>query len=89
MSKEEEKSIKEEDLEALDKLIEAEARKAIAKQKVHCSHCGSTNVTYYVGQYLGVLYQCKDCGTINNFVIEDGVIGEKIREEYLEKRKKT
>lgn len=89
MSKEKEENIEgEEDFQALDKLIEEEARKAIARKRVYCSRCGSTNITYYIGQYLGSLYQCKDCGHINNFIIEDGLIGEKIREEYLEREKK-
>ncbi|MEM2934516.1 MAG: hypothetical protein QXQ02_07050 [Halobacteria archaeon] len=76
----------EEDFEALDRLIEAEAKEKKGKN-IYCSRCGSKDITYYIGQYLGSLYQCKECGHVDNFIIEDGLLGEKIREEYLKKQK--
>jgi predicted RNA-binding Zn-ribbon protein involved in translation (DUF1610 family) len=36
-----------------------------------CPQCGSNNVTYYMGLKLGVQYQCKDCGYIGSFIIEE------------------
>jgi uncharacterized Zn finger protein len=77
-----------EDFEALDRLIEAEAKEKRGKKiYIYCSRCGSKEVTYYIGQYLGSLYQCKECGHVDNFIIEDGLLGEKIREEYKKNKR--
>jgi predicted RNA-binding Zn-ribbon protein involved in translation (DUF1610 family) len=36
-----------------------------------CPQCGSRNVTYWLGLKAGCQYQCKDCGYIGAFVIEE------------------
>lgn len=35
-----------------------------------CPDCGSTSITYYMGLKTGLQYQCKDCGYVGSFIIE-------------------
>jgi rubredoxin len=51
-----------------------------------CPNCGSKNIDWVLPQTWSK-YECKDCGYIGVFVIEDGKISEKIREEYLKNLK--
>ena len=51
-----------------------------------CPRCGSTNIEWTLPQTWSK-WECKDCGYIGAFIIEDGKIAEKIREEYLKKQK--
>jgi len=52
-----------------------------------CPRCGSKNIEWVLPQDWSK-WECKDCGYIGVFVIEDGVIADKIREEYVKKREK-
>jgi predicted RNA-binding Zn-ribbon protein involved in translation (DUF1610 family) len=46
-------------------------RRALSKTVLICPQCGSRNVTYWLGLKAGCQYQCKDCGYIGAFVIEE------------------
>ncbi|MFH1012903.1 MAG: hypothetical protein V1769_00145 [Thermoplasmatota archaeon] len=48
----------------------------------------STNIDWVLPQDWS-RWKCKDCGYIGPLIIEDGRIGEKIREEYLKKHQRT
>jgi len=50
-----------------------------------CPNCGSTDIEWTLPQTWSK-WQCKNCGYIGVFIIEDGKIADKIREDY-EKRK--
>jgi hypothetical protein len=52
-----------------------------------CPNCGSTNIDWVLPQDWS-RWKCKDCGYIGPLIIEDGRIGEKIREEYLKKHQR-
>ncbi len=52
-----------------------------------CPKCGSTNIEWTLPQTWSK-WECKDCGYIGAFIIEDGKIAEKIREEYLKNKDK-
>ena len=60
-----------EDFEKLDAAVLAESKKSPAKTVLICPQCGSRNVTYWLGLKAGCQYQCKDCGYIGAFVIEE------------------
>ena len=51
-----------------------------------CPKCGSTNIEWTLPQTWSK-WECKDCGYIGAFIIEDGKIAEKIHEEYLKKQR--
>ena len=51
-----------------------------------CPRCGSTDVEWILPQDWSK-WECKKCGYIGPFIIEDGKIAEKIKEDY-EKNKK-
>lgn len=52
-----------------------------------CPRCGSKNIEWVLPQDWSK-WECKDCGYIGAFVIEDGAISDKIRQEYVKKREK-
>ena len=58
-----------EDFDELEKVIEEASNKHNPTILV-CPHCGSTNVTYYMGMKTGVQYQCKDCDYVGAFIVE-------------------
>ncbi len=52
-----------------------------------CPKCGSKKIDWVLPQTWSK-YECKDCGYIGAFVIEDLEASEKIREEYLKNKEK-
>jgi len=60
-----------EDFEKLDAAVLAESKKSPLQTVLICPQCGSRNVTYWLGLKAGYQYQCKDCGYIGAFVIEE------------------
>lgn len=57
------------------------------KKYKFCPKCGSLNIDWVLPQ-IWSKWECKDCGYIGVFIIEDGEMGEEIRKEYLKKKKK-
>jgi len=53
-------------------------------QMKFCPRCGSTNIDWVLPQTWSK-YECKDCGFVTAFVIEDGDMAKEIRKEYLKK----
>ena len=52
-----------------------------------CPVCGSSELYYEVGGYVGKVYHCKDCNYIGALVIEaDSEMVRAIREEYQHKK---
>jgi len=52
-----------------------------------CPKCGSKNIDWVLPQTRSK-YDCKDCGYIGAFIIENGEIADEIREEYLKNKDK-
>ena len=52
-----------------------------------CPKCGSKNIDWVLPQTWSK-YECKDCGYIGAFIIEDGEMADEIREEYLKNKDK-
>ena len=46
-----------------------------------CPRCGSHNIKWFLPQDAS-RWECKDCGYLGPLIIEDGIIADKIREEY-------
>ncbi len=54
------------------------------KQVKFCPKCGSKNIQWARGlPQLWSIWECKDCGYYGAFIVEDGKLAEKIREEFL------
>ncbi len=54
------------------------------KRVKFCPKCGSTNVQWASGlPQLWSIWECKDCDYRGAFIVEDGKLGEKIREKIL------
>jgi len=54
-----------------------------------CPVCGSSELYYETGGYVGKVYHCKNCGYVGPLVVEaDEEMAEAIKEDY-EKKKKT
>ena len=51
-----------------------------------CPRCGSPNIEWLLPQ-IWSKWECKDCGYIGSLVIEDSIIAEEIRKQYLKKKK--
>ena len=51
-----------------------------------CPKCGSPNVEWVL-PHVWSKWECKDCGYIGVFIIEDGKIAETLQEDYLKKLK--
>jgi transposase-like protein len=49
-----------------------------------CPNCGSTNIGWLI-PYDRQKWHCKNCGYIGAFIVEDGKIADKIREEFNKK----
>lgn len=47
-----------------------------------CPVCGSLNIDWELPQTWS-RWKCKDCGYIGAFIIEDGIIAEQIRKDYI------
>ena len=52
-----------------------------------CPKCVSKNIDWVLPQTWSK-YECKDCGYIGAFIIEDGEMADEIREEYLKNKDK-
>jgi len=52
-----------------------------------CPRCGSKNIGSPLPHNLQK-YECKDCGYIGAFIIDDGKIADEIRKDYLKKENK-
>jgi len=52
-----------------------------------CPRCGSTNIDWVLPQTWSK-YECKDCGFVTSFIVEDGKMADEIKKEYLKKNKK-
>ncbi|MDW7774746.1 MAG: hypothetical protein SCH39_00220 [Methanosarcinales archaeon] len=55
-------------IELEQKMMEASHNRAASI--LICPNCGSTSITYYMGLKTGLQYQCKDCGYVGTFIIE-------------------
>jgi hypothetical protein len=51
-----------------------------------CPKCGSKNIEWTLPQTWSK-WECRECGYIGAFIVEDGKIAEKLREDYLKKEK--
>ncbi|MEM3383849.1 MAG: hypothetical protein QXF43_00925 [Nitrososphaerales archaeon] len=55
-----------------------------------CPVCGSTDIFWASGlPQLWSLWDCRECGYRGAFIIEDGELAKKIREDYLKSIKKN
>ena len=50
-----------------------------------CPKCGSTNIDWLI-PHDRQKWQCKNCGYIGAFIVDDDKIADKIREEYNKKK---
>ena len=51
----------------------------------YCPKCGSSNIEWVLPQDWSK-WECRDCGYMGSFIIEDGKIAEKIRKDYENKK---
>ena len=52
-----------------------------------CPRCGSTNIDWVLPQTWSK-YECKDCGFVTSFIVEDGNMADGIRKEYIKSKEK-
>ena len=52
-----------------------------------CPRCGSKNIDWLL-PHDRQKWECKDCGYIGSLIIEDGIIAEQIRKDYIHERNK-
>jgi len=52
------------------------------KNMKFCPNCGSGNIGWVLPQDRSK-WECKDCGYVGAFIIEDGEIADEIREDYI------
>jgi len=50
-----------------------------------CPNCGSSNIDWTLPQTWSK-WQCRDCGYIGAFIVEDGRIADQIQKEYRERQ---
>jgi len=51
-----------------------------------CPKCGSTNIFWGSGlPQLWSIWQCRNCGYRGAFILEDGKLAKKLREDYAKK----
>jgi len=50
-----------------------------------CPRCGSSNLDWVL-PYDRQKWECKDCGYVGAFIVDDGKIAEQVRKEYLKKQ---
>lgn len=54
-----------------------------------CPRCGSTNIFWASGlPHLWSIWQCRNCGYRGAFIVRDGKIAQKVREDYEKKTAK-
>jgi len=61
------------------------------KRKVKfCPKCGSTNIFWARGlPQLWSIWECRECGYMGAFIVEDSKLADKIRKDHLRKTEKT
>jgi hypothetical protein len=59
----------------------------IGDQMKFCPKCGSSNIEWTLPQTWSK-WECRVCGYIGAFIIEDGAIAEEIKKEYLKNKEK-
>lgn len=69
-----------EDYEKFDKLVKKESERPTGD--LFCPECGSSRLYYFLGFKAGQVYVCKKCGYHGPFVLEDGEMADKIKEEW-------
>jgi len=52
-----------------------------------CPRCGSKNIFWPI-PYDRQKWECRDCGYIGAFIVEDGKIADKLHEEYMKNKEK-
>ena len=52
-----------------------------------CSRCGSSNIGWLI-PHDRQKWECKECGYVGAFIIEDGEMAEEIRKDYNENKDK-
>ena len=52
-----------------------------------CPRCGSKNIGFILPHDMQK-YECKDCGYTGAFIIDDGIIADEIKKEYLKNKDK-
>jgi len=63
-----------------------EVKKSGAGRAKFCPKCGSPNVFWASGlPQLWSVWECRECGYRGAFVVEDGRLAEKIRENFVRK----
>jgi DNA-directed RNA polymerase subunit M len=64
-----------------------EPRPKTRKRRVKfCPKCGSTDIFWASGlAQLWSIWECKNCGNYGAFIVEDGKMSKKLREEYSKK----
>jgi ribosomal protein L37AE/L43A len=51
-----------------------------------CPRCGSTDIFFARGlPQLWSIWECRNCGYYGAFIVEDGIMSQKIREEWARK----
>jgi ribosomal protein L37AE/L43A len=72
----------------LEKSIMREKKQEEAlRRRKFCPRCGSTNINFLVF-YRPSIWRCLDCGYEGAFIVEDGMLGEKLQERYRNKKEK-
>jgi predicted RNA-binding Zn-ribbon protein involved in translation (DUF1610 family) len=73
-----------------------EAEKPRAKHKARgrgtkfCPKCGSTDIYWARGlAQLWSIWECRNCGYYGAFIVEDGKLSQKLREDYAKKHQFT
>lgn len=81
------KRLKKKSKRAYDGGGKVESRNAVHSRGVlFCPKCGSSNIFWASGlPHLWSVWECRDCGYRGTFVIRDGKIAEKVREDYAKK----
>ena len=60
--------------------------KAQRRNVKFCPKCGSTNIFWASGlPQLWSIWECRNCGYRGAFIIEDGLLAEKLQEKYSKK----
>lgn len=65
--------------------VNRKARTMTRKMKF-CPRCGSKEISFASGlAYLWSIWECRNCGYYGAFIVEDGKLSQKLREEYARK----
>jgi predicted RNA-binding Zn-ribbon protein involved in translation (DUF1610 family) len=66
---------------------EVKSKRASGSRRVlFCPRCGSNNIFWASGlPHLWSIWECRNCGYRGTFVVRDGKLAEKVREDYAKK----